>query len=194
MSLSALSDELLLEITRWVATDDYIPGYEFVARQRTKFLRPLALCSRRLHRIANPILYQTLAQTGGQALPAFLRLLESRPERGAYVKAFVVSDHSEEERMDMKDFSRLNLDTLGVGLKLVDYFLLKKPRWVSDLEDGNWQAAVALLLLLLPARPGRSRHCIVLHAIRIRIYRNSPRICRSSATKQPLPILLAKSH
>jgi len=163
MSLSALPDDILLEITKWVATDDYIPRYEtvhypyipFSARRRTKFLGSLALCSRRLNQIASPILYKTFVQTRERALPAFLRLLCSRPERGAYVTKFVVSAYNAAEerfyRRDILDFPRLDLVTFGVELELLDYFQLKRPGWITNLEDGDWKAVVALLLLLLPA-------------------------------------------
>jgi hypothetical protein len=163
MSLSALPDDILLEITKWVATDDYIPRYEtvdypyipFSARRRTKFLGSLALCSRRLNRMASPILYKTFVQTRERALPAFLRLLSSRLERGAYVTKFVVSAYNAAEerfyRRDMLDFPRLDLITLGVEIELLDYFQLKRPGWITDLADGDWNAVVALLLLLLPA-------------------------------------------
>ncbi len=121
MSLSTLPENLILEITKWVATDDYIPENEswhysyfpFSAHRRTKFLGSLALCSHRLNRIASPILYKIFVQTREQALPTFLRLLCSRPERGAYVTKFIASAYNaEEERitnMDMLDFSRQEL-------------------------------------------------------------------------------------
>lgn len=53
--------------------------------------------------------------------------------------------------MDMLDFSRVDLDTLGVEPEVLDYFQLKQPGWITDLEHGNWHAVVALILLLLPA-------------------------------------------
>ena len=170
MSLSALPDDILLEITKWVATDDYIPTYEtvdypyipFSARRRTKFLGSLALCSRRLNRMASPILYKTFVQTRERALPAFLRLLSSRPERGAYVTKFVVSAYNAAEerfyRRDMLDFPRLDLVTLGVELELLDYFQLKRPELDHKsgkrrLERGCGAPASA------PPSFERSRHC-----------------------------------
>jgi hypothetical protein len=75
-------------------------------RSRNKLLVPLVLCSRRLNRIANPVLYTAFVQTGEQALPAFLSLLTEKPEMGAHVKRFVALETGEPAHINMRTVSR----------------------------------------------------------------------------------------
>jgi hypothetical protein len=81
MSLNKLSDGLLLEIAGWAGTDAYYPSLTktITAVRGTRFLGPLAVCSRRLNTIVSPLLYRTFTQTNTKALPAFLRLVLESP-------------------------------------------------------------------------------------------------------------------
>lgn len=152
MSLYKLSDELLLEIAQWVNTSGYIPEYSSFTEPGTKFLASLILCSHRLNKIATPVLYRTFIQTKSGALPAFLRTLSEKPKMGALVKKIIVYQVGEEEDgMDMGEFSREDLERIGLGQDVLEYFETSRPDWINDLERGNWQAVFALLLLVLPS-------------------------------------------
>jgi hypothetical protein len=156
MSLDALSDELLLNIAEFVNINDHRYLYKNDYDQGWRFLAKLALCSRRLNRIATPILYRTFKQTGEREgekrLPTFLHLLKEKPELGACIKSFVASEISEDdEHMDMKGFSRQDVGKCGLGPDAVGFMESKNPNWLDELEAGHWRAVIAFLLLLLPA-------------------------------------------
>jgi hypothetical protein len=150
MSLDALSDDLLLEAAEWVGTDTYIEGHHYVTDRGTKLLLPLVLCSRRLDRIATPVLYTTFVQTGEQALLTFLRLLTEKPEMGAHVKRSVALETGEPAHINMGTVSRQDLERCRLGLECLEHFQRNKSDWIWDLEDLEWHAVVSFLLLLLP--------------------------------------------
>jgi hypothetical protein len=156
MSLDALSDELLVEIVEFVNASDYRDLYNYDPDRGWRSLAKFALCSRRLNRIATPILYRNFKQTGERGgekrLPTFLHLLKEKPELGACVKSFTVSEISkDDENMDMKGFSRQDVQKCGLGPDAVGFMESKKPNWLDNLEAGDWRAVVAFLLFLLPA-------------------------------------------
>jgi hypothetical protein len=157
MSLDKLSDDLLMEIAEWVGTDGYPPPLaNTIAVRVTRFLGPLALCSRRLNAIVSPLLYRTFTQTNKEALPAFLHLVLEKPQIGELVKKLVgteISSYSEDghnNRLDMSRFSVLDFDRCGIAMDSFDDLKIDKPKWMADVKQGNWYAIVALLLLCLP--------------------------------------------
>jgi hypothetical protein len=156
MSIDALSDELLLDIAEYVNANDYRYLYNYDPDRGWRFLAKLALCSSRLNRIATPILYRRYSQTeekgGEKRLPTFLHLLKEKPALGPCIKSFAVSEISEEDEfMDMKGFSRQDVERCGLGPEAVAFMESQRPNWLDDLEAGDWCAVVAFLLLLLPA-------------------------------------------
>jgi hypothetical protein len=158
MSLDKLSDDLLLEIAEWVGTHAYHPFLgNIIAVRGTRFLGPLALCSRRLNTIVSPLLYRTFAQTNKKALPALLRLVLEKPQIGEEVKKFVgtemstyLMDRERDNRLDMSRFSPLDYDRCRIAMGSFSGLQFDQANWLYSLQQGNWCAVVALLLLCLP--------------------------------------------
>ncbi|KAE9382182.1 hypothetical protein N431DRAFT_394015 [Stipitochalara longipes BDJ] len=151
MSLLTISIDLLFLITEWVSMPLYPERYNFSTHSCTKSLASLALVSRRLNQITTPILYRTFVQTQYTALPISLRLLVEKPEVGSLVKKIVISEIEDIDGMDMLGFSSQDVERLGLDEQAVGYFEHETPGWMTHLEEGQWQAVIALLLLLLPS-------------------------------------------
>jgi hypothetical protein len=96
----------------------------------------LVLFSRWLNRITTPTLYRTFVQTKYKVLPSFLRILSEKPRIGLLVKKILVYEVDKED-MDMGGFSREDLERMGLGLNILEFFETEKPDWVDDPEGGN---------------------------------------------------------
>jgi hypothetical protein len=151
MSLDKLSDDILLCLAEWVGTHAYVPHYDIIAVRGTRFLGPLALCSRRLNRIVTPLLYRTFTQTGMKALPTFLHLLLNKPKIGAEVRKFVGSEVHEEDPLDMSMFSPEDFEQLRNTIDSFGDLPVDKSEWMTDVEEGLWEAIMCLLLFFLPS-------------------------------------------
>jgi hypothetical protein len=142
---------LLLEIAEWVGTDAYHPSLVNIITVRgTRFLGPPALCSRRLNTIVSPLLYRMFIQTNTKALPAFLRLALERPQIGEEVKKLMATELPEDTKLDMSGWSPQDFERCRTAIDSFDDLLILKSGWVANVEQGIWDAIVALLLLFLP--------------------------------------------
>lgn len=138
MPLSALPDELLIQVTEQM--------------EDTKILARLCLCSRRFSKVARPALYSSFRQTGPTALPFFLRTILSK-ENGhlaLHVRKYVGST---------RNSSKLNMSVLTDENRACIEELLgaicdsQRPGsiWMIWLYGcQNWDAVTALTLSLLP--------------------------------------------
>jgi len=150
MSLLALSTELLLSIATWVAVPS-LSIFHNSPSPTTASLASLALVSRHLNQITTPLLYHTFVQVGYSALPLLLRALVEKPELCLLVKKLVISEIEDMVRMDMLDFSQTDLEKLGLEGEDLRYFERENPEWRKQIEEGQWQAVIALLFLILPS-------------------------------------------
>jgi len=149
--LLALSSELIHSIAEWVSIPYINPPTILSLHGCVKPLASLALISRHLNQITTPLLYRTFVQTQGSAIPTMLRLLVNMPEIGSLVKRLVISELDESIGMDMLGFSRKELGRLGLDEETLEHFEIERPDWIEHVEAGEWQAVVALLLVVLPS-------------------------------------------
>jgi hypothetical protein len=138
MSLSALPDELLIQITEQM--------------EDTKFLARLCLCSRRFSKVARPALYSSFKQTASTALPFFLRTILSK-ENGhlaLLVKKYVGSTRNS-SKLNMSVLTDENRARIEEILGTVCDNQRPGSIWMIWLYGRqNWDAVTALTLSLLP--------------------------------------------
>jgi hypothetical protein len=78
-----------------------------------------------------------------------------KPQIGKEVRKFVgteISSNSDDglnNRLDMSQFSSLDFDRCRIAMDSFIDLQFNKPNWVANVEQGNWYAIVALLLLCL---------------------------------------------
>ena len=112
----------------------------------------LSLSSRRLNKIATPVLFRTFIQTKNHALPAFIKQLLSKSELGYYVKRiFCTSQNrvSENFSMDAHGFTSMDYEVCFELLK--NRSGLNNFDGMRDIKSGSWGALLALLLCLVPS-------------------------------------------
>lgn len=138
MLLSALPDELLIQITEQM--------------EDTKILARLCLCSRRFSKVARPALYSSFRQTGPTALPFFLRTILSK-ENGhlaLLIKKYVGSTRNS-SKLNMSILTAENRARIEETLETVCDSQRPKSIWAIWLYGRqNWDAVTALTLSLLP--------------------------------------------
>jgi hypothetical protein len=138
MSLSALPDELLIQITELV--------------EDTKILARLCRCSRRFSRVARPALYSSFRQTGPTALPFFLRtiLSEENGHLALHVRKYTGSTRNS-NKLDMSVLTHENRIRIEEVIKQICDIQQPDSVWVVWLYGRqNWDAVTALTLSLLP--------------------------------------------
>ena len=138
MSLSALPDELLIQITEQM--------------EDTKILARLCLCSRRFSKVARPALYSSFKQTRSTALPCFLRTILSK-ENGhlaLLVKKYVGSTRNS-SKLNMSILTDENRARIEEILGAICDNQCPGSIWMIWLYGRqNWDAVTALTLSLLP--------------------------------------------
>ena len=122
----------------------------------------LALCSHRFHELVEPILYSHFFYnhgiTGNEILKFLVRIL-ARPDLGRRVRTIrsIASPDrveyyesgedyatpAEYPYVTADDWARIRLHVAALGLQL-------KCDWVKAIEDGNWEAILAMILTLMP--------------------------------------------
>ncbi|KAE9364555.1 hypothetical protein N431DRAFT_388744 [Stipitochalara longipes BDJ] len=138
MTLHALPDELLIFVLRQLESRNDLSN--------------LALCSRRFHNLALPVLYSSFKDDGAllRTLP-FLSTIVRRPDLVRYVKNVAI---------DGRDFALFppgpfdeDWDPIEAALKRIfeDESLDLRVRWRGAFyEWENWDAVTALVICLLP--------------------------------------------
>jgi hypothetical protein len=150
MTLLALSTELLLSIATWVAVHPLEIFHNSLSPTTTS-LASLVLVSRHLNQITKPVVYHTLVQLGYHTIPLLLHALVEKPELCPLVKKLVIFEIRDTVRMDMLDFSQTDLVKLGLEGEDLRSFERENPEWREQIEEGQWQAVIALLFLILPS-------------------------------------------
>jgi hypothetical protein len=96
-TLTDLSDDLLHDIAGFAGAQNHIPEGDFPRIYQSRHLFNLALCSRRLHMIVEPLLYREFYETRSyeiatgkivRALLYFMRTVLARPDLALRVRAF----------------------------------------------------------------------------------------------------------
>lgn len=138
MSLSALPDELLIQITNQM--------------EDTKILARLCLCSRRFSKVARPALYSSFRQTGRTALPFFLRTILSKENShlALHVRKYVGSTRIS-SKLDMSVLTKENRARIEQILGSICDSQHPESIWKIWLFGrANWDAVTAFTLSLLP--------------------------------------------
>jgi hypothetical protein len=138
MSLNKLSDDLLLEIAGWAGTNAYHPSptNTITAVRGTRFLGPLAVCSRRLNTIVSLLLYRTFTQTNTKALPAFLRLVLEMTQMGEEVKIFMATELPKDVKLGMSGWSPHHFGRCRTAIDSFDDLLILTSEWMADVKQG----------------------------------------------------------
>ena len=138
MSLSALPDELLIQITEQMGD--------------TKLLATLCLCSRRFSKVARPALYSSFRQTSRTALPFFLRTILTK-ENGylaLFVRSYVGSTRNS-SKLDMSVLTDENRARIVEILRTTCDSQCPESIWRTWLYGRqNWDAVTAFTLSVLP--------------------------------------------
>ncbi|KFZ09383.1 hypothetical protein V502_08788 [Pseudogymnoascus sp. VKM F-4520 (FW-2644)] len=185
VTFNDLPSEVIIDIARHVAAGvdrskiygSY--GYDF-PRYNSCFLLQLALCSRRLHHLVEPVLYERFhhgAMTSGKGLQLFLLRILARPDLGRCVKIFHVDDtrapilgfiFSDDEddntytfteecvdlyETDFEDvicFTAEGLEAAGRKITEASTTTQESSEWVAGVEKRDLNAMIALILTLTP--------------------------------------------
>lgn len=173
--LTDLADELLIQIAEWI--NPYIPdtNLEKVSVSFSGSLLNFSLASRRLFRICEPVLYTYIQQQATKKLFPILRTILTRPDLAYCVRALEVVP-IERDWTWPQQFMRpgINLSFLKdtdwkpTIIAAVESFAKEgrelfptedelspakedPMKWVAAIEQGSWDATVALLLAHLPS-------------------------------------------
>ncbi|KAH7360379.1 hypothetical protein BKA65DRAFT_183655 [Rhexocercosporidium sp. MPI-PUGE-AT-0058] len=138
MSLSGLSDELLLEIVNFVKSGDC-----------NRDLGNLASCSRHLNRVTTPILYRDIIESNERTLPLLLLTILKKPDLAEFVLNYEASEFEDGE-LDISGFSEESLEMFRASIGTSGSTANEGFEWFSRVERGEWQALTTLLLLNLP--------------------------------------------
>lgn len=137
LGLLACSNEILIDIIHYILHADS--------------LYSLALCSRRLRSITEPILYAHFKPHGSKSLPAFLCTLLARPDLASRVNVIAAGAwgtlHEEPDisGFTYDDWARVRKT---VGAASVDEE--QRTAWIKGIEKGNWHALAAICLWVTP--------------------------------------------
>ena len=145
-TFQTLPDELVIEILR-------------LAETRT--LGALSACSKRFNFLIEPVLYSTFKQTSirTRTLPRFIRTVLRNPSLALHVKTFIGTSEPN-ICSDMEFLGEYSINMFKEALTLAYNHNIGKDCWEYDhnikrrfwhcVEQGNWDALIALLLCLLP--------------------------------------------
>jgi hypothetical protein len=143
MSLNVLPDEILADIFQLLGEQtDY--DNELV---KDGTLYKVALCSRRLNKVATPMLYRTFIQTRHSTLKKFLCRVLEEPKLRGFVRRLGTQQLIKPETtpFEYNDPNGYETAIRAVGLDSVE-----SHNWITAVKAGDWDAIIALLFVLLP--------------------------------------------
>jgi hypothetical protein len=154
VTINNLPNEVIVSIIR------HVPAYaksDFpVVPHCQHSLLQLALCSRSLHALVEPILYEYFHHNDKSpvcAVQLFLRMILVRPDLAQQVKGIrtMASDSEYDDgRLDVSCFKVEDWARIRNKIEEVDGSTQERDEWVKDLEKGHWEAMAALILTLTP--------------------------------------------
>lgn len=153
MSFNQLSNELLIEIIKWLG----LPANTHVHN--------LALCSKRLNKLATPHLYDRFVQGTWNQDASLLTVLLREPQLGTFIKSSGSGFCSYDDE-SAKDFKFGEEDLALCRKRMGELFIGEAAveKWISDLESKKRNALMGLLLSCMPR----------VREIKIESYKNSP--------------------
>ena len=140
--LEDLPNETLSSIFEWVDLERREAKY--LAIQPGDIL-DLMLCSSRFHVLAEPLLYKHVNITSPKSLVLFLSRLIDRPEHAKRLRTLHVARLS-----DDKYIVTYNNEVVQSALRCLDWPDEGVETWARAIKDRNWDALIALILLLAP--------------------------------------------
>ena len=163
VGFNSLSNELLVSIAEFAGCNSPEPDYgEYTAdpyRSGPKDVLNLALCSRHLFGVTEPVLYGYFRQTSHNMknqLQLMCRILEW-PELASYVRviqcfAIVAWDWSlnNSKLLDVSCLNGEDWQRIGIAVKAASRSEDEATDWIKAIEQGSWDPVMALLLFLLP--------------------------------------------
>ncbi len=160
-TLLSLSDDLLYHVAKCLGSFSHKPCSEEISQPKHLqpcYLLSLARCSRRLHMIVEPVLYSHFhitknASVGAVQIQIFLSRILERPDLAARVRVIHLAGPDHDLNNERLDMSRLTgLDRLRIYQATFGAANTTKEarKWTKAIQDGNWDASVALLLTLVP--------------------------------------------
>jgi hypothetical protein len=137
LGLHDLSNEILINIIEHVV--------------HAKYLLSLALCSRRLCELTEPILYAEFQQTTDRSLPSFLRRLLARPNLASRTRSFTgTALHYDDDDLDISTFVEEDWTRVRAAARAASINEAQAGWWIEDAEHGYWDALAALFLSVTP--------------------------------------------
>jgi len=143
-----LSNELLVGILKFASIGVYDEFQELV--DTSKWLLDVALCSRRMHNLTEPILYTQFKESGNR-LPKFLARILTRPDLARCVRiyhgiAISMGSMNIEEFLNVSDLAEDDWERVRNAVHLAG----SHADWYHVLARGSWDAMTALMFHLLP--------------------------------------------
>lgn len=143
MSLNILPDEILVDIFQILGEEsDY---YDDLVQDGS--LYQVALSSRRLNRLATPMLYRTFIQTKHSTLKKFLRRVLEVPKLRGCVRRFGIEQL---EPGDATPFECNDPNIYEAAIRAVEHDTAQSEDWIIAVRAGEWDAVIALLFVILP--------------------------------------------
>lgn len=150
-SLLDFSNEILISIIQYVNSGSHDSDGDYVMPRGSRNLLALALCSRHIYELAEPVLYSAFRQSGNQALPSFLCRILERSDLARRVKLFYgasIPDYLDMSGLKDQDWSRIRKAcreafSPNLGIEFVEI-------WTSAIGYGSPDATTALVLCLTP--------------------------------------------
>lgn len=154
VGINDLSNEILLQIINRVGNDSVAN----VVLRNPRHLLSLALCSRRLHKLTEPVLYSGFTQSiyapkSDKNFLLYLRRILASPHLARCLKQFCGAARLNDtdsllpvasELTDL-DWTRLRRAVHGVSASDDE-----AATWIQAVEKGEWHALVAVLLSVAP--------------------------------------------
>ena len=114
-------------------------------------LLALALCSRRLYELTEPILYGEFEQTNDRSLPTFLRRILAQPDLASRTRLFTgTAPHDWDAEMDISNFTEEDWTRVRAAVHAASIGKAQAASWIEAAEQGIWDALAALLLSVTP--------------------------------------------
>jgi hypothetical protein len=161
-TLTDLSDDLLHDIAGFAGAQNHIPEGDCPRIYQSRHLFNLALCSRRLHMIVEPLLYREFYETRSyeiatgkivRALLYFMRTVLARPDLALRVRAFHGCASYSENLDGSIDVSMLRPEDwkrTRDAICAVEEDSDRVEEWARAVDCGSWDAITALTIWQLP--------------------------------------------
>lgn len=154
VEINDLSNEILLQIIRWVGTGSVAT----MGLRNPRHLLSLALCSRRFYNLTEPVLYSGFTQSiyapkSDENFLLYLRRILASPHLARCLKQFrgVARSNDTDSLLpvasELTDPDWTRLRTAIHGASTSDD---GAATWIQAVEKGEWNAMVALLLSITP--------------------------------------------